>query len=78
LAVCVEQLILGHAYDEYLVLSIKTRYDTWYLWYQISSAAPDCLASKLYYDELDLPVLVKLPSALPGLKLVRRVLLSYG
>jgi hypothetical protein len=27
LAVCVEQLILGHAYDEYLVFGIKTGYD---------------------------------------------------
>jgi hypothetical protein len=27
LALCVEQLILGHAYDEYLVFTIKTGYD---------------------------------------------------
>jgi hypothetical protein len=52
--------------------------ETWYPWYQISSIAPECLASKLYYDELDLPVLVKLSSALPGLKLVCRVLLGSG
>jgi hypothetical protein len=24
---CVEQLILGHAYNEYLVLALKTGYD---------------------------------------------------
>jgi hypothetical protein len=48
----------------------------WYPWYQISSATPECLASELYPDELDLPVLAKLSSALPSLKLVRRVLLG--
>jgi hypothetical protein len=28
LAVCVEQLILGHAYDEYFIFGIKTGYDS--------------------------------------------------
>jgi hypothetical protein len=34
-------------------------------------SSPECLASELYLDVLDLPVLTKLLSALPGLKLVR-------
>jgi hypothetical protein len=45
--------------------------ETWYQWYQISSAIPECLASELYPDVLDLPILAKLSSALLGLKLVR-------
>jgi hypothetical protein len=40
-------------------------HDTWYPWYQISLATLECLASELYPNELDLPILVKLPSALP-------------
>jgi hypothetical protein len=49
-------------------------HDTWYPWDQMSSAAPDCLASELYPNEPNLPVLAKLPSALPELKLVCWVL----
>jgi hypothetical protein len=30
LAVCVEQLILGHAYDEYLVLAENQLWQKWY------------------------------------------------
>jgi hypothetical protein len=45
---------------------------------QISSASVECLASELYYDELDLPVLAKLRSALPSLKLFHWVLLGSG
>jgi hypothetical protein len=41
--------------------------EMWYPWYQISLAALECLASELYPSVLDLPVLVKLPSALLGL-----------
>jgi hypothetical protein len=50
----------------------------WYPWYQVLSAAPECLASELHHYLLDLPILVKLPSALPGLKLVCQVLLGSG
>jgi hypothetical protein len=39
--------------------------DTWYPWYQISSATPECLASEPYPNVLDLPILAKFPSALP-------------
>jgi hypothetical protein len=53
-------------------------HDTWYPWYLISSAAPECLASELYPNELNLHVLTKLPSALLNLKLIRRVLLDSG
>jgi hypothetical protein len=52
--------------------------DTWYPWYQISSAAPECLASELPSNVLDLPVLAKLPSALSDLRLTHWVLLGFG
>jgi hypothetical protein len=38
--------------------------------------SPEYLASKLYPNLLGLPILAKLLSALPGLKLVRRVILD--
>jgi hypothetical protein len=53
-------------------------HDMWYPWYQISSATPECLASELYLIEPDLPALAKFPSALPELKLSRRVLRGSG
>jgi hypothetical protein len=53
-------------------------HDTWYPWYQISLAAPECLARELYPDEPDPPVPVKLLSAPPDSKLVRRVLPDTG
>jgi hypothetical protein len=37
--------------------------EMWYPWHQILSVAAECLASELYPNVLDLPVLVKLSSA---------------
>jgi hypothetical protein len=53
-------------------------HDSWYPWYQISSAAPECLASEVSPNVLDLPVSAKLPSALSDLGLTHRVLLGSG
>jgi hypothetical protein len=53
-------------------------HDTWYPWYQISSASLECLASKLSPNVLDFPVSAKLLSALSDLRLTRWVLLGSG
>jgi hypothetical protein len=44
----------------------------------MSSAAPEYLASELYPNELNLPALSKLPSALPDFKLIHRLLPDSG
>jgi hypothetical protein len=41
-------------------------------------SSPECLASELHPNVLDLPILAKVPSALPSLKLAHRVLLGSG
>jgi hypothetical protein len=41
-------------------------------------SSPECLASELYPNVLDIPVSTKLPSALLGLRLTHRVLPSSG
>jgi hypothetical protein len=55
-------------------ISFLPVHDTWYPWYKISSAAPECLASELCPNVLDLPVLEKLPSALSNLRSTCHVL----
>jgi hypothetical protein len=50
----------------------------WYPWYQISSVALECLASKLYPNVLDLPISAKMSSALLDIRLTHQVLPGSG
>jgi hypothetical protein len=59
-------------------VSLLRVHDMWYPWYKILSAAPECLTSEFYPNELDLPVPAKLLSDLPDLRLIHRVLPGFG